>query len=334
MIRSDEEGDGPRFTFLVDLEIDALGRIWVADLREHRIHVFDGAGTHVRSIGGKGGGPREFDGVAGMAWGPDGGLWVVDGGNQRFAVYDTAGNLRTTHPRKSGILTTPWRLGFDAEGRLYDQVQTAIREQQALARHDSALAAQDTFVLPPFEPPVFQVETRDGMNRRIDQVMVPFAGFRVWEMDPRGYVWVGVTDRYRLERHRFSGGVDLVVERQVTGRAVSAEDRRLALSQYEDFERKGGRIDPARIPGTHTVFDGFFLADDGHLWVKRSSRRGEGTRLDVFDPRGTYLGEVHTTERLSISPAPAIRGDLMAAVVTDDDHVPSVVILRIRKPAN
>ncbi|HYW13252.1 MAG TPA: 6-bladed beta-propeller, partial [Longimicrobium sp.] len=82
------DGGGPdEFARISDVELDALGRVWVADAEQHQIRVFDSAGAHVRSIGRKGGGPEEFNGIAGMSWAPDGTLWVLDGGNMRFAVY-------------------------------------------------------------------------------------------------------------------------------------------------------------------------------------------------------------------------------------------------------
>lgn len=328
------EGEGPDvFARIVDVEIDALGRVWVADGTLNQIRVFDSTGAHVRSIGRKGGGPGEFDGISGMDWAADGTLWVLDGGNTRFAVYDTAGRFITTHRRDVNITVTPWPLGFDSRGNLYDRASVAGHDDQEerVVRFDPALQPRDTFRVPPFEEPFFKVVREQGGNRSISRVNVPFSPGQEWRLDPEGFVWVAVTDRYRLTRYRFDGTVDRVVERPTRPRPVSAEQRRKMLESYRGFQQTGGRIDESRIPKTHPVIMSFFAGDDGTLWVLPF--RGGEPVMDVFAGDGTYLGEALLPRRLQPSPAPAFRGDRMASVVVDGDGVQSVMLLRIEKPA-
>ncbi|HEX6041596.1 MAG TPA: hypothetical protein VFZ20_26325, partial [Longimicrobium sp.] len=67
--------EGPTsFGDVSDVALDAMGRVWIADALQHEIRVFAPDGRHVRSIGGMGGGPAEFLGIAGMDWAPDGNL--------------------------------------------------------------------------------------------------------------------------------------------------------------------------------------------------------------------------------------------------------------------
>jgi NHL repeat len=61
------DGEGPDvFRRIVDVALDPLGRVWVADAQMHEVRVFQPDGRHVRTLGRKGGGPAEFDGIAGM----------------------------------------------------------------------------------------------------------------------------------------------------------------------------------------------------------------------------------------------------------------------------
>lgn len=328
------DGEGADvFGWVVDVALDPLGRVWVADGQGNRISVFDSAGTHVRTIGRKGGGPEEFDGISGMDWAADGNLWVLDGGNMRFAVYDTAGRFIATHRRDVNVVVSPWPLGFDKGGSLYDLGSFTGQEAErtSVVRFGPGLQARDTFRIPAFEEPVFEVTQQDGGNRNITRVGIPFAPNQQWRMDPEGFVWVAVTDRYRLTRHRFDGTVDRVVERDARPLPVTAEQRQKALEGFGDFRQKGGRIDESRIPRTHPVISGFFFGDDGHLWVIPS--RSTDVVADVFAPDGAYLGEVPLAGRILPSPVPAIRAGRMAAVSMDEDGVPSVVVLRIEKPA-
>lgn len=328
------DGEGPDvFAQIVDVELDGMGRVWVADGQQHQIRVFDSTGAHVRSIGRKGGGPEEFKGIAGMDWAADGTLWVLDGGNMRFAVYDTAGRFITTHRRDVNIVTSPWPLGFDTRGNLYDRASVTSHDDKEVrvVRFGPGLQPRDTFRVPPFENPAFEVTLEQGRNRRISSVNVPFSASQSWRLDPDGFVWVAITDRYRLTRYRFDGTVERVVERPVQGQPVTAEQRKKILDNYRRFEQSGGRVDESRIPRTHPVIIDFYVADDGHLWVM--PYRGSPAKLDIFAPDGTYLGEVSNPGRLLPSPVPAIRGDQVAGVVVDNDGVQSVLLMRIHKPA-
>lgn len=328
------DGEGPAaFSRIVDVALDAMGRVWVADGLENEIRIFQPDGTYVRTIGRTGAGPAEFGLLGGMDWAPDGNLWVVDVANARFSVWDTAGALVQTHPRRTSVSSVPWPGLLDEKGILYDQGASPVSGDGTprIVRFGAGMQPMDTFRLPAFQEPMFELVTEQGNDRRISQVNVPYAGLQEWRLDRNGNVWIGVTDRYRIERHRFDGTVDRVLERAVRGRPVSRAERRSALRFLEDFQRRGGRIDAARIPGTLPVFNGFFFGDDASVWVVLATRQGEPPKLDVFDPAGRYLGAVTGPPRLTPSPTPVIRNGRMAAVVTDDDDVPSVVVLRVEK---
>lgn len=327
------DGDGSDvFAQIVDVELDAMGRVWIADGRQHQIRVFDSAGAHVRTIGRRGGGPEEFKGIAGMDWAADGTLWVLDGGNMRFAVYDTAGRFITTHRRDVNITVTPWPLGFDSRGNLYDRASVTSHddEEEKVVRFGPGLQPRDTFRVPPFEEPMFEVVREQGGNRSINRVNVPFAPMQQWRLDPEGFVWVAITDQYRLTRYRFDGTVDRIVERSIRPMPVTAEQRKGILDNYRGFQQSGGRIDESRIPKVHSVIMHFFVTDDGHLWV--TPFRGKSPVIDVFGPDSRYLGEVSVLHPLQPLPTPVVRGNRMASVVRDADGVESVLLRRIEKP--
>jgi hypothetical protein len=323
------------FVNVVDLALDPLGRLWVADGQLQEIRVFGADGAYVRTIGRKGGGPAEFGGISGMDWAPDGRLWVLDGGNARWAVYDTAGALITTQPRTSAITVTPWPGRFDAEGRLYDVGVIPDRDgslEHVLIRYTTTMVPADTFRLPHFQEENFEVKRGTQTHRVVTTANVPFTGMQIWEVDPRGHVWIAVTDRYRLERRAFSGPTELVVERKSRPLRVSRADRDRIVKSYAWFEREGGRVDPSRIPDTYPALNSFFFDDSAHLWVQPAFRPGPASPLDVFDAAGKYLGRVEGPRRLLARPAPPVRGDLMAALTRDEDDVPIVVLMRLEKP--
>lgn len=333
--RIGSEAGPDEFGSVVDVALDAAGRVWVADGQKQQIRVFDENGIYVRSIGRKGGGPGEFANISGMEWAPDGRLWVLDGGNARFVVYDSAGRLVATHSRNSMVTTTPWPGRFDRQSRLYDVTGTIRPDASigtAVVRFSTAGQALDTFHVPRFEPEVFRITRGNAQNRAVTEVVVPFTGTQIWQVDPQGNVWLANTARYRLERHQFRGGVTQIVERAHEPIRVSRAERARMLENYRGFERQGGRIDPGRIPDTYPALNGFLFDDDGNLWVSPTSTVRDGRVLHVIDSDGRYLGPI-------AFPAPAlasvktIRGSRLAAVARDSLDVQSVIVMRIEKPA-
>lgn len=324
------------FPMVVGLVLDDLDRVWVADRLEQNIRVFDSRGTHVRTIGRKGSGPGEFQSISGITRTPDGNVLVLDFGNMRFSVLDTTGALVATHPRSAMASITPWPGRYDSQGQLYDVDMVRLGRsagRDAVVRLDPAFQPVDTFALPEFEVQTFEISRQQGDNRDVSRVNVPFSASQIWRIDAEGQVWIAVTDRYRIQRHSFDGAAGQVVEREFTPLPVTASDRRRVLGYYEDFVKKGGRIDESRIPRTQPVLNSFFFDDEGRLWVQPSYAAGEPPVLDVFEPTGRYLGQVQVPPRFSVGAGPVVRGNRMVAVTTDDDVVPSVVVFRIVKPA-
>lgn len=329
------DSEGPdMFGRVVDVALDPLARVWVADGQNYEIRVFGSDGRHVRSLGRKGGGPSEFGQIAGMDWGPDGNLWVLDSGNARFAVYDTAGRLVTTHRRETGVSMVPWPGGFDSTGRLYDigVIPGANGEVvYGLIRFSPDLQPADTFRIPPFEGEFFEVVTDGGRNR--NRVLVPFSDDQIWRFDPEGFAWTARTARYRLQRHEFSGDTVRAIELDRRPVRVTSEDLDRVREDYKWFTDMGGKLDPSRIPDAKPALNAFFFDEKGFLWVVPVQERGAEPHFDVFDPNGRYLGGVASTAKIEAVPSPVIRGDRMAAVETDESGVPYVRVMRIERPA-
>ncbi|MBB4635129.1 6-bladed beta-propeller [Longimicrobium terrae] len=318
------------FGRIVDVALDAGGRVWVADGLKNEIRVFSPEGRAVRTVGRKGGGPGEFLMLAGMDWDPAGRLWTVDGASARYSVWDTAGTLVAEHRRNIDTSISPWPLGFDHQGRLYDVLGASEAGIGGVVRHDSLLQPLDTFTFPVFVESAVERVSQTGDQRSVSRMVLPFAPTQLWVLDPNGSVWLAITDRYRIERHPMGGGIERVISRPVKSMAPNRLQRESALRQLREMKKHGATVDPSKLPSTVPVLADFFAASDGHLWVRTTS--GGPSSYDVFHPSGTFLGQVRTPERLLPSPAPVVRGDHMAGVVTDEDGVELVVVMRIIRP--
>lgn len=326
-----DEAGPALFGDIAAVEADPLGRVWVLDRQAKELRVFDARGAHVRTIGREGGGPGEFKDPIGMAWGPGGQLWVADPSNARFSVFDTAGRYVASHPRRVAGYSLPWRGGFGVDdGRLYEMamVTPATGESRhALLRFDQAMQPTDTVLLPTYTADQFELRG----PRSFMATEVPFAPGQVFAFDPRGGVWVGTSDRYRLARVGLDGDTTRIVERQAAPVPVTAAERARAIERLKWFTDQGGRVDAGRIPSRKPAYQHVIVDEgDGGIWVRPALPDSHaGAAYDVFDPQGRYLGRVRLPSQMSAFPPPVIRGGALYGVSRDSLDVPQVVRARI-----
>jgi sugar lactone lactonase YvrE len=98
---------------LIDFEdpalVDALGRtepigfgadrgggLYVAEADRDRLLAFDSSGRFLRTVGGYGARPGSFHGLAGLALGPHGEIWVTERVNARAQRLDSGGRVRAS----------------------------------------------------------------------------------------------------------------------------------------------------------------------------------------------------------------------------------------------
>src|SRR5690606_11108886 len=112
--------------------------------------------TGRRAPGGRrGAGQREFEDVVGLAWAPDGALWLADAGNGRYARPGPDGGLETVR-RPVPMYDLPRLGGWDEQGSFYDEaaVATDAHVRSVLPRVASPGVPVDTLILPAAKLPV------------------------------------------------------------------------------------------------------------------------------------------------------------------------------------
>jgi len=82
----------------VAVRTDSQGHIYIADRLSKQIKVFDEQGQYLRSLGGRGRGPGEFQDFEFMELTPEGHLVLLDRGNLQFSIITTGGKQVATYP--------------------------------------------------------------------------------------------------------------------------------------------------------------------------------------------------------------------------------------------
>ena len=95
--------------------------MYVGDIDNHRVQVFDNNGGFLQTWGGRGSGQAELFGPVGIAVDRDGAVYVVEFLNGRVQQFDESGNPLSGFflPPVEGKLVTPGDLAIDSQGNIY-----------------------------------------------------------------------------------------------------------------------------------------------------------------------------------------------------------------------
>ncbi len=295
-------------------------------------------GHYVATFGRKGGGPGEYanpDG--GLAVLPDGRVLIRDPGSGRITVYDSGGTYLAGWRIPAGFFTSR-KLYTDTAGRVltwvvidpdkpFDQRRTALE-------YIGDAGAGDTLVLPTWNLTEANIS---GSNKNSTNITsVPFTAEAKWAFSPLGYYVGGVNDKYHITF--FRAGSPLAIERRADPVAVqsaeaSAEKDRLTRQFQANFP--GWSWNGPGIPDTKPPFKEIYAGEDGRIWVQLSQPGRpeeaddpaepavwkEPIVFDVFEPDGSYLGQVAAPEGFLQYPSPIFRGDTVWAGFEDVNGV-------------
>ena len=109
-----------QFHYPHDVTVDSQGNIYVADTGNHRIQIFNNAGTYQKTIGAGAAGSdnHHFDGPYGVAVDSFGNVYVADTSNHRIQIFNNAGEYQKTIGG-AGQFKFPQDLEIDAVGSIH-----------------------------------------------------------------------------------------------------------------------------------------------------------------------------------------------------------------------
>jgi DNA-binding beta-propeller fold protein YncE len=114
--------------------VDRDGNLYVADMLNARIEVFDADGNFIRTFGKRGDGPGYFAMPKGVAIDSDGHVWVADAMQNRVQVYSQEGQLLIYMGSGQGILPGQFSglqdIAIDKQNRVFTSEVFPGRVQQ------------------------------------------------------------------------------------------------------------------------------------------------------------------------------------------------------------
>lgn len=312
------------------------GGVAVVNSGFHRIDVFDGDGSLVRTMGREGRGPGEFSYPAWIGLRGDT-LRVWDMAQARLTLFDTAGALIRTEQPVTDLGSFPRLAGQFADGSLLlvgaesaGWKDGAYRDSVLLVRMDMAAGTRDTLGRVPgdeqfgsrsenvYEHTTLPFGRRLAVATRGDQAYVGTGDTSAILASPGGGRWTVAANMPGPERPVTRQDIDEYWEKLITvgARANSGRTRHKGI-QY---------------PDEYPPYTDLVVASNGDLWAAiplRPSEWTSGGRWMVFAPDGTVRGTVRVPGRSRLL---QVGDDWILAVDTDEDERETIVRYPLAAP--
>jgi hypothetical protein len=332
------EADGPASFTRVgtsNLGSDTTGNVYVMDSDASRVVVFGPEGSHLRSMGGEGGGPGEFQFPIGVSVTPGGTTAVFDVGKGSLVLFGADG---------SALPQVPFPHYTDPGVRHFAKTDAGVVVARSLRLEEARglelagwgdAPGSDTvsFVRTEYEPPemvdfgcmglalrpIFSPTVRWATTGDLTAV-VTGPGYRIDFHAPDGRIVRSIRRDIPLAPAAFE---DAVAESEPGMRMQGAQSCEITAREVAE-----GRGFEESIPAIRRIL----LASDGTLWVERFHPGGPGAgvpgTIDVFDATGAYAGSLPEGSRFPIL---LLADDRLAYGVRDAFDVQRLVVARISR---
>ena len=336
LVRIGREEEGPyQFGSLSYAKFMDDGTIAVAERVSQQVRLFDTAGRHLRTVGGSGQGPGEFQRLAGVYRYPGDSLAAFDGQPPRTTIFPlTSGESRTILNRVEGnyagfgVLGGGQLLLYSPGGSYHPELPPGL---QWVSTDVIAVDASDgSWRVIASLPGRQQLVEPDGNTRLIYPAL-----YSVHAVAETGFYW-GTPDRYEIGFYDGEGALQRIIRRAVEPIPVEPSmveewiesnlDRVRRMEGEAAVPSYRASYEDAYIREYWPLFGGVFVDAEGRLWVPGPSLEASQRRWSVFSEDGFWLGDLEAPEGLRIVDS---LGDLVLGIWRDAVDVPYVQLHRL-----
>lgn len=330
--------DGPESFFdLSDRSVssDADGNIYVLDAGNSRVLVFDAAGSLVRELGQRGGGPGELEQVGAIMVSQEGGVSVFDWSKRSFVRWAPDRSLLPSRPL-GPVAYSGAGMGKTSGGDLYLTIDSVIPGESEGFRTLGRVSGGDP--VPIVRQRRTNLEMRDFGCVRFTAFPPLFAPELTWTVAGDSVLY-NIGPEYVIEvrvegelRRRISRDVPLTQVTETMALAEVGESMKVSFDgriRCEIPQRKV--VDVRGYASTLPAVRDLSVSPDGGVWVRRGAVRTEPFAIDVFDATGAYLGTLPPGTPWPAAFTPA--GEVIA-VEKDELDVPRVVVYEVSTAAS
>lgn len=273
-----EEGKGDEYIFsnISDIAVDDEGKVYILDMKEAHIRVFDTNGKYSKTIGNKGQGPGEMSRPSSIQITPAYEIAINDWSARKIHFFRIDGNfLRAILHRNMSFFTDP---KIDKEGNITASYMIMDNEV--------------TYVLKKFNPqlkesfPIFSTVIMKYPN------LNPFFPQCYWDLLEEDKIVWGFADKYELFIIDSAGKTVKKITRDYDPIKITEEEKEKRIEGLSEG------VNPV-WNAHHNPFIYICVDDMGRIYTRTYEKFPEsgGYYYDVFDPEGKYMAKIPLKSR-------------------------------------
>lgn len=311
------------YSWFAGIEIDDSGRVFIADSRAKKIHIFDPDGKYITSMGGEGNGPGEFSGITDTEM-VAGKLHVFDFRQFRTTIFSAdslkvieSGRVRPPVNQEEFDEISDW-LRIPVFLRSDGTYLAGFREQMMDARVESP-----TYNLNKDRPvkyyfmdgesklisdEIFTIKKRReiliaevGERHLFNRVSLPFLGRMVITISDNNHIYTTWTDDFLIKVYGPDGSYQRAIYYPVQKKVVSREE---IVSLFDEDDRQDARnydlVQHAGLPETWPAVHSMIADDNNRLWVYTIVAEDEIREWWVMEDTGELITKFSWPDTRSI----------------------------------
>jgi len=295
------------FSSIDQVQVDRKGNIYVSDLRDKCIKVFDRNGKNLRIIGKGGRGPGEILSVSGLSLVGEYKLLVSDAGNRRLTYFSTKGEWKRSIPMGTKMIA---KAVEDNKGNIIAQLLVMGREtKQEIVKFDNELN------------PIFQIASKVEEGWNDEYVLRPIKPRLSYGVTKEGKIIWGISSNYELNILDSKGNLIKRIIKDTSPLEISNSYKKEIRQNY-----KNKNIPPnykIEFQKYFTEFSFFVLEKNGRIYIKTyQMNQNHEYYHDVFNVQGEYLAQFTLKEGEYIS---EVKDNKLYCVIRENkDGIPLV----------
>ncbi len=289
------------FSMIVSIDVDDKGNIYVLDIKETHIKVFNPEGRLIRIIGRKGQGPGEFQRPFTVQITAQNEVVIFDVMIQRLHFFSLDGEYKKSITIEK-LFNPPI---INSEGNIVSLVNVDVAEnpKYELQKYDLELNPLTFY----YSFPKYN-SVRDGVN--------PFRSILQWAVTHNNEIVCGHPDEgYDLKIFNTEGKIIKNIVKDYTPIKIPAEE----IKREKKMPLPPGMF--YSFPKYYSAFLWIIVDEKNRIFVctwERSKDKG-GRYYDVFSPEGKFIAKIPISHEVSMGKLIIFKGDKLYLVKADED---------------
>lgn len=281
------------------IAVDDEGRVYLADGREGLIHLYQADGDYIRTAGGKGSGPGEFQSISSMQT-DSSNLYVMDIIQRRLTVFrlDDLSLMFTLNPgsEKDEIAGNPVDFAVLSDGNFLVYHRSIVPEGETVLQQDNAsILDRDGQVL---KANIFKFEPSKRTFLQTDQGFVnmtfPFTNRSVTFAGLDDLLYYGFNDRMFIQVFNMDGSYHRAIYYDHPNAPFNHQHY---LDQFRNNEIIHEALQRLEMPAHMPAFSRFFVDDENRIWVNIINDDQNTTEWWILNDDGSRLAVFNTDAR-------------------------------------